>query len=151
MIQRERFVAYIEGLLGKPVLWGQKGPDVFDCSGMVTHALKLCGGDDLRFTHNAQALHNATRLLLPDEAAEPGDLAFYGRDAHGIVHVAVVDTFGGVISADGAMSSITKLSVAMANPGNRVRRHNTVRYRKDQPFVVVHRNTLVDALDLITR
>lgn len=160
---RVRFLKAVEALLGKPVLWGAKGPDAFDCSGSVTHSLKEIGGPDLTATDNAHALHSKTRELgaPATEHPLPGDLVFYGviEDARPdfagqkvrFVHVAVVDEFGGVISADGATPSIKTLSQAVANPANRVRRHNTLRYRKDCPVVVVCRNTLVDNLDLVSR
>jgi murein DD-endopeptidase len=148
---RQRFVAAVESLLGKPVMWAQKGPDVFDCSGSVTYALKQAGGQDLRHTHNAQALFDASRALVVGELPISGDLIFYGHDKGNITHVAVYAADGGVISADGATSHITDLRVASANPANRVRRHASVNYRRDTPFVAVHRNTFVDALDKVER
>jgi hypothetical protein len=149
---RQRFLAEIEALIGKPVLWGQKGPDAFDCSGAVTYALMVVGGPDLRHIDTAQGLHQATRNLLPlAETPAPGDLAFYGTGPTHIIHVATVDEFGGVISADGATPDIKDLAHAMANPANRVRRHPTINYRRDTPFVVVHRNALVDNIDQVSR
>jgi hypothetical protein len=65
--------------------------------------------------------------------------------------VAVIDVFGGVISADGATSRITSLAVSMANPANRVRRHRSANYRKDLPYHAVRRFTLLDDLDRVTR
>ena len=157
---RVLFLKAMEALLGKPVVWAAKGPDAFDCSGSVTWCLKSVGGPDLTKTDNAQALHDETRALgaPTTEHPLPGDLAFYGvyegqgdaQKVH-IIHVAVVDEFGGVISADGATSSIRSLQQALANPHNRVTRHALIRYRKDTPVVVVHRNTLVDELDLVSR
>lgn len=149
---RARFLATMESLMGKPVLWAQKGPDSFDCSGSVTWCLKQVGGPDLRLTHNAQSLHDATRALGPGDLLIPGDLVFYGATGpKDVEHVAVYDEYAGVVSADGATSHITSLSVAMANPANRVRRHATIKYRSDTRYIVVHRNTLVDQLDGITR
>lgn len=157
---RVLFLKAVEAKLGKPVLWGAKGDHAYDCSGSVTASLKEIGGPDLRATDNAHALHEKSRELgaPATEHPLPGDLVFYGvlegvGDTQKVrfVHVAVVDEFGGVISADGATPSIKTLSQAMANPANRVRRHNTIRYRKDCPVIVVCRNTLVDDLDLVSR
>ncbi len=39
----EAFVQAALSLLGKPYVWGGKGPNVFDCSGFVYYALKLSG------------------------------------------------------------------------------------------------------------
>lgn len=159
---RVLFLKAVEALIGRPVLWGAKGPTAFDCSGSVTYALKSIGGPDLTHVDNAQALHDKTRELgtAPTDKPLPGDLAFYGVYERmpdlselkvRIIHVAVVDEFGGVISADGATHLITSLQQALANPHNRITRHPLIRFRKDCPVVVVHRNTLVDALDLVTR
>jgi hypothetical protein len=88
----------------------------------------------------------------------PGDLGFFGHwEAAGdgkilrVTHVVIADEFGGCISADGATSSIKSLAVAMANPGNRVRRHNTLKYRKDCPYVAARRFISLDALDRVSR
>lgn len=157
---RVRFLKFLETLIGRPVLWGAKGPEAFDCSGSVTFSLKAIGGPDLTATDNAHALHDKTRELgaVATESPLPGDLVFYGiiervglLEKVRFVHVAVLDEFGGVISADGATPNVKTLAQAMANPANRVRRHSTIRYRKNCPVVVVCRNTLVDDLDRVSR
>jgi cell wall-associated NlpC family hydrolase len=157
---RQRFLDAMHDLVGKPVLWGAKGPDAVDCSGSVSVALVAIGGPDFRDTVNAQGYHDRTRPLRADEAPLPGDLAFYGLTGPtDIEHVAVIKEDGGVISADGATSHIdprvlgfeAALSRALANPANRVRLHNTPKYRSDTKFIVVHRNTIVDRLDGVSR
>jgi cell wall-associated NlpC family hydrolase len=147
---RVRFVAAVEAKIGNAVLWGQKGPDVFDCSGLFTWALKEVGGPDLRHTENAQGLFDLTRELGPGELPLHGDAVFYGADEHGIIHVAVYRGDGSVVSADGATSHITSLAVAMANPANRVRVHKSMLFRREQ-LSTVRRNVLVDQLDKVTR
>lgn len=154
MNARDRFLAAMAALIGRPVVWGAKGPDAFDCSGSVTFALEQIGGPDLTHADNAQRLHDLTRLLGSNGANEdplPGDLCFYGRSPTTIEHVAVCDEYGGVISADGATPSKPTLAMALADSHCRVRRHNTRRYRSDTPYIAVHRNTLVDQIDGITR
>jgi cell wall-associated NlpC family hydrolase len=151
LTHRERFVQVIERLRGQPVLWASKGPSVFDCSGLVTFAFREAGGKDLRHTHNSQALHDAARELGPTEKPQPGDLAFYGAGPDKVSHVAVIDTYGGVISADGATSAITSLAVSMNNPANRVRRHRSADFRKDLPYFTVRRFTLLDDLDGVSQ
>lgn len=157
---RDRYYSAVVALIGKPVIWRMKGPDAFDCSGSVTYALKLIGGPDLTLIDNAQALHNETRLLRPDEAPLKGDLVYFGLTGPtDIEHVATYDEFGGIISADGATSQIdpkvlgyaAALARALANPSHRVRTHNTRFYRKDTPYIVVHRNVFVDRLDQVER
>jgi murein DD-endopeptidase len=149
---RDAFLQAVESLIGMPVCWSHKGDDAYDCSGVVTACYRKVGGEDLRFTVNSQGLHDRTRLLVPGrDLMLPGDLVFYGLDSGHVEHVAVYDEYGGVISADGATSHILDLRVAMANPANRVRRHASIDFRKDLPWRAVHRNTLVDKLDNVTR
>jgi hypothetical protein len=158
---RDRFLAEMEKLLAAnmPVLWSAKGPLAVDCSGSISVALVAIGGPDLRDTVNAQGYHDRTRLLVDGESPLPGDLVLYGGGPSTIEHVACYDEYGGVISADGATSHIdprvlgfdVALARALANPANRVRRHNTIRYRRDTPYIVVHRNVLVDRLDQVER
>jgi cell wall-associated NlpC family hydrolase len=72
---RETFLAAALACEGVPYIWAGKTPRGLDCSGLVTWALRACGGPDLR------ALHGSDRLFLElPEVVEPqpGDLAFYG-------------------------------------------------------------------------
>lgn len=153
MSKREEFLRVVESFEGSPTLWGRKGPDAFDCSGTVTYALKVIGGPDLTDIENAQALHDHSRALgnVPTDKPQAGDLVFYGHGPDTVIHVATLRASGGVVSADGATSHITSLEVAKANPANRVRFHQSMLYRADTPFVVVHRNLYVDQLDLVER
>lgn len=157
MTHREAFLRAVESKLGTPVLWAQKGPDTFDCSGLVTSCLLKAGGTDIRYTHNAQALAESTRELAAGEEPLPGDLAFYGIGPNTIEHVAVVDEYGGVVSADGATAHLdprligfeAAFKLALSKESSRVRRHANIDFRHDLPWLAVHRNTLVDALDAV--
>lgn len=148
MSARSRFVALALEQLGKPVMWAGHGPDYFDCSGLVTWLLKSVGAKDLTKTHNAPALAGATPPLLGTPEL-PGDLIFYGASPIEISHVAIVLAGRKAISADGATSHILDLELAKSNPRNRVRLHERYDFRPDLAFHVLHRNTLVDAADVI--
>jgi len=60
--------------LGKPYVFGAKGPDKFDCSGFVSWALTHSGVKSI--STNAQGLYNASTPVSP-ENAQPGDLIFF--------------------------------------------------------------------------
>jgi len=152
MIRRDTFVKLAIDQLGFPVMWGGKGPAVFDCSGLVTFLLWRIGGPDLRQIDNAQALYNHTRELAPKttDAPVPGDLCFFGGGPESIEHVAIWLAGGNVISADGATRHITDLAAARA-AGARVRLHSSIDFRQDTPFRVVHRFVQLDDLDHISR
>lgn len=151
MTARSEFTQAAESLLGMPVLWSQKGPDSYDCSGLVTACLKKVGGPDLRHTHNAQALHDVTRALHFGELPLAGDLVFYGASPKAVIHVAIYDELGGVVSADGATSHVTTLRAALKDEHARIRRHTTIHYRNDTPYVALRRFALLDDIDKVTR
>jgi cell wall-associated NlpC family hydrolase len=151
MKARTSFLNHALEQLGKPVLWARRGPDVFDCSGLVAWALEESGVPkslQLRPMYNAQRFHDESRPVAEAEAL-PGDLLFYGQSALLVSHVAVVCTGGMALSADGATPRITDVEVAKKNPHNRVALHPAYRFRRDQTYFAVHRNKWVDDLDKI--
>lgn len=152
MTARERYVHLGLDQLGKDVLWGKKGPSAFDCSGLCTWLLDKVGGPDLTHKFRAQDLFDHSRSLVKGQTDTPlpGDWTFYGMGPNTIVHVAIWLAGGHVLSADGATSAITDLATARA-AGAAVRIHPSIRYRFDQPFIVTHRNVILDNLDLVSR
>lgn len=42
--------AFLSQAVGKPYEWGATGPDSYDCSGLVSHAIAACGGSGRRYT-----------------------------------------------------------------------------------------------------
>ena len=60
--------------LGKPYVFGAKGPDAFDCSGFVCYSLRESGVKNI--ATNAQGLYNACTPVSRANA-QPGDLIFF--------------------------------------------------------------------------
>lgn len=60
--------------LGKPYVFGAKGPDSFDCSGFVCYSLRESGVKNI--ATNAQGLYNACTPVSRTNA-QPGDLIFF--------------------------------------------------------------------------
>ena len=145
---RELFLLWALEQLGKPTLMSAKGDyyvdhasgqvmrvaqdSIFDCSGLVTAALRVATAADRRATHNAQVLFGVT---APVEVPEIGDLGFYGADAAHVSHVVIALAGGHLLSADGACATITTPGAAQADPHCRVRVHHSVAYRSDVPFL----------------
>lgn len=99
------FLGYVETQDGAPYCWGGKdshvfvdgalrrhafGFPVFDCSGLVTCGIKAAGGPDMRGTHSANVMFKEFAKV---ETPEPGDLVFYGMQAHA-AHVEIVTASG---------------------------------------------------------
>ncbi len=149
MSARHRFCQLALSKLGSTVLWAAQGPEAFDCSGLVMWAL-LAAGAKLK-DHSAQGLADETPALVtaPGSAPLEGDLVFYGHDAAHVTHVGIWLEGGRVLSADGATSHVTELSVARANALARVHLHDTAKFRRD--LLGIHRNTFVDFIDRVSR
>lgn len=136
MSRRLAFLDEALRLEGRPYLWCGKGPEAFDCSGLVTWCLWRAGGPDLRATHNTTRLYAELPVVV---APKPGDLAVYGRlrldGALGSGHVMLWWGDGRVYGACGGDRSTTSLELAAAR-GARVRFRRSHRYRVD--FLAFH-------------
>jgi cell wall-associated NlpC family hydrolase len=125
--KRIAFLAWLKDQESKPYLWGQKGPDGFDCSGLVTAGLHAIGGPDWRQTHGSARLHAE---LPATNAPKPGDLVFYGATPKQVDHVMVWMGDGTVFGASGGGSNCTTVQAAMAL-GACVHSKGDVHYRRD--------------------
>jgi hypothetical protein len=65
--------------LGKPYIWGARGPDSFDCSGFVYYCLKTSGYDLDRWNADMYSRNKKWAYVDKDEL-QPGDLMFYYSD-----------------------------------------------------------------------
>jgi peptidoglycan DL-endopeptidase CwlO len=86
--QLATFLAAAESREGMPYVWGDNGPDAFDCSGLVQWSMAQAGVVMPRVAAD-QAL---TGPLVPVSELTPGDLLFYHTDptAPGYIsHVAI--------------------------------------------------------------
>jgi len=94
MIHGTEIVAAAMVHLGKPYVWGDKGPESFDCSGLVSsvlHDLGLTGCPDGSFNQQAWcAREGGCQITIDDAFGIPGALLFR-RNAHSKVveHVAI--------------------------------------------------------------
>lgn len=128
--RRIEFLVRVHDQMGKPYVWGAKGPEEFDCSGLVTWALYDLGICDWRNDHNAQTLYGC---LPHTDTPRPGDLAFYGTGRTGISHVMVVwggGPDGSVIGASGGNHDVTSVEIAQKK-GARVQIKHSAHYRPD--------------------
>jgi len=71
-------IAYARAQLGEPYLFGGRGPDAWDCSGLTMQAYAAAGvyigGHSVSMQYNRAAQRDR---LLPYSQAQPGDLIFY--------------------------------------------------------------------------
>jgi cell wall-associated NlpC family hydrolase len=82
-------VAYALAHVGDPYVWGAKGPNAFDCSGLTLAAYRQIG---IRLPHRSSLqVRYGEPVAWRREPVEPGDLLFLrgGRPAHDFGHVGV--------------------------------------------------------------
>lgn len=127
MFDSNACVKYALAQLGKEVLWGAKGPDHWDCSGLVNKAREAGGDPNRSLTYSSSALFDASK---PYADVQPGDFAFFGYPL--VNHVVLVVSPGGldplncaaIVSADGATSKNT--DPLRIPPTSRVNLHSCV-------------------------
>lgn len=78
MTKRELFLSVIRSRFLTPYRWDAKGPDRFDCSGLVTWGLAAVGVLPFaaRLNTNCEVLW---KQLPATENPQPGDLCLYGN------------------------------------------------------------------------
>jgi hypothetical protein len=97
--------------LGKPYVWGDEGPDTFDCSGLMQWIFAKVGVVLPRTAEEQQRW--ATRVGSPT----PGDMVFYGDPAY---HVALYIGGGKVIAAPKPGSAVQVADMGRATSYGRV-------------------------------
>jgi cell wall-associated NlpC family hydrolase len=67
-------------LAGKPYVWGDEGPNTFDCSGLVYAAYKSAGLGWPNWDRLNSGLYYTYVKQIPLSEMQPGDLLFYSYD-----------------------------------------------------------------------
>ena len=67
-------------LSGKPYVWGDEGPNAFDCSGLVYAAYKSAGLGWPNWDRLNSGLYYTYTKQIPLSEMQPGDLLFYSYD-----------------------------------------------------------------------
>lgn len=121
-MDRFKFLAEALRHAGEPYIWAAKGPNQFDCSGLVTYAILAAGGKDRRAFFNADKMYHE---FEPVASPQQGDLVFYGVAGHAH-HVMIYMGCGCVYGSSGGNEYTTK-----PTSGQCVKWHRSVNYRPD--------------------
>lgn len=124
-MDRGDFVSKALSKAGSPYIWASKGPDTFDCSGLVTWAIWAAGGIDRRIDYNANRMMQEFDVV---DIPATGDLVFYGQrgSPDHASHVMIFMGCGCVYGSSGGNQYTTK-----PTPGQCVKYHRSVQYRPD--------------------
>ncbi|MGM0216901.1 glucosaminidase domain-containing protein [Enterococcus sp. AZ109] len=131
--------------LGKPYVWGAKGPNAFDCSGLAYAVYAAATGHYIGgWTGDQQ--YSGTQIPVSD--AQPGDLLFWGAPTSVTTHVAIyigngqyihapqpgdvvkIGTLNGFMPTFAVRVNVAGLPKATSSLANAFGEYNT-----DQPFV----------------
>lgn len=110
-------IAVAEQQIGKPYVWGARGPDSFDCSGLMQYAFMQALGYDIGSWTVPQ--ESAGEHISVGEA-QPGDLLFWGAKG-GTSHVALYIGNGQYIHAPQPGENVTVQSISAWSPDFAVR------------------------------
>lgn len=98
--------------LGKPYVWGNKGPDSFDCSGMVYYCLKSCGVKVSRTNAASYAKKDSWALVENISDLKKGDLVFFKSDKEDRVsHTGIYIGGGSFIHASSSSGKVITSSM----------------------------------------
>jgi len=97
MTKTKRLIQWLEGERGRPYQWGAKGPDEWDCSGLVWGAFKSVG---ILLPHGSANQARFARRIAVARAHE-GCLIFKTRSTGVVYHVGIVVAPAALIEARG--------------------------------------------------
>ena len=103
--------------IGKPYVWGAKGPGTFDCSGFTRYVYLQVTGRDIGGWTVPQ---EGAGTIIPVSQAQPGDLYFWGSRGSSY-HVAIALGGGSYIHAPQPGESVKVGSVSYFAPSFAVR------------------------------
>ena len=75
----EKVSAFLKKLAeqnGKPYRWGHKGPDEFDCSGLISYCLRESGAIPNFSYKTSDGMHNDFKKI-PYDQVQPGDILWH--------------------------------------------------------------------------
>lgn len=94
---REKYVAKAKECLGCPYVYGDEGPDSFDCSGFVYYVTEEVLG--IVLPRRARDIYTYCEII-PDEEIEIGDLVFFNTGGNtSVSHIGIYIGEGKFISA----------------------------------------------------
>jgi|AGTN01.3.fsa_nt_gi Putative peptidoglycan-binding domain-containing protein len=104
----DEMIAAAESRIGKPYVSGAKGPNSFDCSGLVYYCLKAAGSNRGRYNAAGYAKVSAWTTVKWSELKK-GDLMFFWSDTKNkIGHVAIYIGDNTIIDASSSNGKVVK-------------------------------------------
>lgn len=96
----DAFISYAKEQLGKPYVYGDEGPDTFDCSGLVYYCLNHIGYTVSRSSSRSYSQRSDWEDVSSKEDLLPGDLMFFRNASSSTVsHISIYIGNGKILHA----------------------------------------------------
>ncbi len=96
----DAFISYAKEQLGKPYVYGDEGPDTFDCSGLVYYCLNHIGYSVSRSSSRSYSNRSDWEDVSSKEDLLPGDLMFFRNASSSTVsHISIYIGDGKILHA----------------------------------------------------
>lgn len=97
--------------MGKSYVWGDEGPNTFDCSGLVYFCLKSCGVSTSRVNARSFSQKSSWELVSSIDDLREGDLVFFKSDtSDGVNHTGIYIGGGRFIHASSSKGEVVRSS-----------------------------------------
>jgi hypothetical protein len=105
--RRESFIEdKVRPMVGKPYVWGEMGPEFFDCSGLICHVFER------GWKHNAQMLYDKSNLFYSIDDVKVGDIAYFDYDPDNL--------YDEINNPDGDKKPIDHVGIISKKEGNKL-------------------------------
>ena len=104
------FVDYAKAQLGDPYIFGNVGPNSFDCSGLVYYCLKQAGSSRGRYNAAGYADVSDWEKITSMDNLEIGDLLFFSTGGQAVGHVGIYVGGGEMVDASSSNGKVVRRS-----------------------------------------
>jgi cell wall-associated NlpC family hydrolase len=104
------FVDYAKAQLGDPYIFGNVGPNSFDCSGLVYYCLKQAGSSRGRYNAAGYADVTEWEKITSMDNLEIGDLLFFSTGGQAVGHVGIYVGGGEMVDASSSNGKVVRRS-----------------------------------------
>lgn len=106
----QAFLEVAEQQLGDPYVFGNVGPNSFDCSGLVYYCLKQSGSSRARYSAAGYARVDDWEKITSMDDLLPGDLLFFSTGGKSVGHTGIYIGNGEMIDASTSNGRVVKRS-----------------------------------------
>jgi len=112
-VRIEKMIEAAKSKLGSEYILGHKGPNTFDCSGLVYYCLRAAGSSGIRLNARGYANKNSWKRIDKIENVKKGDLLFFTTPgSRSVTHVGIYIGNGTMIDASSGNGKVVRRPVS---------------------------------------